>query len=217
MCVNLILGHTYYEHNPVLERIRFLGEKGLTSMTVLHDYFPLQERSRPVWMYTRVNNTMRLERGDRSDLEGGALVMALSKLSTDPSFADFITHPGHCLPICTNQAMRSFLLKALPTLDDIDITRLQRGNESHGVQIPGMDATGGRCGTDTAMGSSKGKGKAAPSISSDDEVSSNEDIHLQRQRRLLCSDKSMVGKPPLSWERAAEKVTAPQPDPRWLH
>jgi hypothetical protein len=46
--------------------MHFLAEKGLTSMMVLHDYLskhitPLQERTRPVWMYTKVNDATRLE------------------------------------------------------------------------------------------------------------------------------------------------------------
>jgi hypothetical protein len=44
------------------------------------------------------------------------------------------------------------------------------------VQIPRTDAADGWGGTDTAMGSSKGKGKATPSIGSDDKVSSDDDI-----------------------------------------
>jgi hypothetical protein len=49
-------------YNPMLDRICFLAEKGLTSMMVLHDYLskhivPLQEHVRPAWMYTGVNDT----------------------------------------------------------------------------------------------------------------------------------------------------------------
>jgi hypothetical protein len=73
-------------------------------------------------MYTRVNDATRLEHGNRSDSDVGALATMLSKLSPDPSFADFTTHPEHYLPIYTNQAARSLLLKAVLTLDDIDIT-----------------------------------------------------------------------------------------------
>jgi hypothetical protein len=47
-------------------RIRILAKRGLTSMMVLHDYVskhiaPLQERTHPAWLYTRVNDVTRLE------------------------------------------------------------------------------------------------------------------------------------------------------------
>jgi hypothetical protein len=48
----------------------------------------------------------------------------LSKLSTDPSSIGFITPPVHCMSICMNQAARMLLLKAMSTLDDIDIAML---------------------------------------------------------------------------------------------
>jgi hypothetical protein len=70
------------------------------------------------------------------------------------------------------------LLKVLPMLDDIDIATRQRGDESGGIQILGKDAAGGRRGTDTTAGFSKGKGKVEPSVGSGDEVSSDDDIPL---------------------------------------
>jgi hypothetical protein len=49
--------------DPVLHQIRYLAENCLTSLMVLHDFLskrlvPLQDRPRPVWMYTRVNDFM---------------------------------------------------------------------------------------------------------------------------------------------------------------
>jgi hypothetical protein len=70
------------------------------------------------------------------------------------------------------------LLKVLPMLDDIDIATRQRGDESGGIQILGKDAAGGRRGTDTTAGFSKGKGKVEQSVGSGDEVSSDDDISL---------------------------------------
>jgi hypothetical protein len=57
----------------VLGRIWILAESRLTPMMVLHDFVskritPLQERTRLTWLYTRVNDVPRLERGDRSAL-----------------------------------------------------------------------------------------------------------------------------------------------------
>jgi hypothetical protein len=129
-------------------------------------------------MFTRVNNTTWLVRSHMSDLDAGALGTPLVKLCLNLSFTNFITHPEHCLPICTNQVVRSLQLKVLPILDNINIGTWQRGHESCGVQIPGMDATSGRRGTDTAMGSSKGKGNVAPFVGSGDEVLSDDAIPL---------------------------------------
>jgi hypothetical protein len=120
-------------YNPVLQRIQFLAEKGLTSMIVLHDFMskriaPLQECTRTAWLYSGENDATRLEHGPRMDLEPGVLDLMLSKLSTDPSFIDFITPPAHCMPINMNQAARSLLLKAMLTLDNIDIAVWQWGD-----------------------------------------------------------------------------------------
>jgi hypothetical protein len=65
-------------------------------MMVLHDYVskcnvPLQERTRPTWLYTRVNDVTRLERSDGSVLSEVALALVMRKLSHDPSSHDFIT------------------------------------------------------------------------------------------------------------------------------
>jgi hypothetical protein len=45
----------------------------------------------------------------------------LGKLSFDPSFTNFTTHPPACTPLCSNQATRRRLLQELPTLDKIGI------------------------------------------------------------------------------------------------
>ncbi len=65
--------------DPVLDRIQYLAESGLTSLMVLHDFLsrrltPLQDRAtRPAWMYTGVNDIMWLERGPGSSLDGELL------------------------------------------------------------------------------------------------------------------------------------------------
>jgi hypothetical protein len=88
------------------------------------------------------------------------------------------------MPICLDQAARSLLLKEMPTLDDVDITARQTGDQSCGVNIPGTDAAGGRRSADTTSRSSKGREKITPfgsasrvgsrSPSSDDEALSKE-------------------------------------------
>jgi hypothetical protein len=57
----------------------------------------------------------------------------LGKLSPDPSLTDFVTPPLACVPLCSDQATWTRLLRELPSLDDIDITVLQKGDESWGV------------------------------------------------------------------------------------
>jgi hypothetical protein len=94
-------------YNPVLERIQFLAEKGLTSLMVMRDFLskritPLQERARTAWLYTRENDATRLEPSHGMDLETGVLETMLLKLSTDPSSIDFVTPPVHYMPICTD-------------------------------------------------------------------------------------------------------------------
>jgi hypothetical protein len=118
-------------YDPMLQRIQFLAKKGLTLMTVLHDFLskcisPLQKRTRPVWLYTRENDPTRLERGPGTDLEPRVLDTMLSKLITDPSSIGFITPPAHCMPIYVDQVARSLLLKVMPMLDNIDIAPRQR-------------------------------------------------------------------------------------------
>jgi hypothetical protein len=77
-------------YNPVVKRIKFLAENGLTSMMVLFDFLrkriaPLQHRAHPTWLYTQENDTTWLERGRGSDLDPKVLEAMLSKLSVDPS------------------------------------------------------------------------------------------------------------------------------------
>jgi hypothetical protein len=113
----------------------------------------------------------------------------------------------------------------MPTLDDIDIATWQMGDQSHGVHIPGTDAADGRRSADTALSSGKGKGKIASSRSaskvgsqspsSDAEALPKEIASLERKRRLVCGDGSIVGGPPLSGQQPPKKATAPQQTQRW--
>jgi hypothetical protein len=74
--------------DPVLDRIRYLAENSLTSLMVLHDFLskclvPLQDRPRPMWMYTGVNDIMRLDRGSWSSLDEEFLAACLKALTSD--------------------------------------------------------------------------------------------------------------------------------------
>jgi hypothetical protein len=150
--------------NPVLGRIRILAESGLTSMMVLHDYAsrritPLQERTRPTWLYTGVNIVMWLERGDGSTLSEEALALVMGKLSPDPSSHGFVTPLTSCQPFCMGQAVRSLLLVVIPSMDNVGIAPIQRHDQSRGVQILRTGATGGQCGAVPTPAPSMGKGR----------------------------------------------------------
>jgi hypothetical protein len=127
-------------------------ENGLTSLMVLHDFLskrltPLQDRShRPAWMYTGVNDIMRLDCGPRSSLGDTLLVVSLKVLTTDQPSAELMMPAAGCLPLCVNQVARTALLAIMPTLDDVDIALVQRGDATGGRGHGGGPggATGGR-------------------------------------------------------------------------
>jgi hypothetical protein len=74
--------------DPMLHRIQYLAENGLTSLMVLHEFLsrclvPLQDwPARPAWMYTRVNDIMRLKRDPGSSLDEALLAACLKALTT---------------------------------------------------------------------------------------------------------------------------------------
>jgi hypothetical protein len=98
------------------------------------------------------------------------------------------------------------------------------GDQSCGVHIPGMNVADGRRNADTTSSFGKEKEKIASSgsaskvsswsASSDVEASPEEIAPLERKRRLVHSDGSAVGGPPLSGQQAPKKAAAPQPDPK---
>jgi hypothetical protein len=131
----------------------------------------------------------------------------LSKLSIDLSSNDFVNPLTWCTPLCLDQVMRSLLLKELPTLDDIDITVRQMGDQSRGVHIPRTGVAGSWRNADITLGPSKGKEKAAPSRStskvrswstpSDTEMSSEDTVPRVRRMSLVHSNGSSVDELPL--------------------
>jgi hypothetical protein len=107
----------------VIERIKYLDDRGLSSMMVLSDFLsrriaPLQSRIRPVCQFTWEGNTTRLERGCGSDLAPDVLRTLLGKLSPSPSSTDFVTPLLVCVPLCSDQVMQMRLLRELPILDE---------------------------------------------------------------------------------------------------
>jgi hypothetical protein len=153
-----------------------------------------------------------LERGRGSDLFPMVLTKMLSKLSIDPSSGNFINPLAPCIPLCLDQATRSLLLKELPTLEDIDITTQQMGDQSRCVHIPGTDAIGGQRSADTTSSLGKGKEKVVSSRftskvrswspSSDTKTSSEEIAPLERKRRVVHSDGPTVNGLPLLGQQA---------------
>jgi hypothetical protein len=68
-----------------------------------------------------VNNVTWLERGDGFVLGEEALALVMGKLSPDLFSHDFITPPASYQPLCMDQAARTLLLVAVPSMDDIGI------------------------------------------------------------------------------------------------
>jgi hypothetical protein len=68
-----------------------------------------------------VNDVTRLERSDGSTLSEEALELMMEKLSPNPSSHDFITPLASCQPLYVDQAMRSMLLVAMPSMDDVSM------------------------------------------------------------------------------------------------
>jgi hypothetical protein len=109
---------------------------------VLHDFLskrlaPLQDQPCTAWMYTGVNDIMRLDHTLGSSLDEVLLAASLKALTIDQFSAELMVLPVVCEPICTKQGARIALLAVMPMLDDVDIAPVQRGDQSRGVVIPG--------------------------------------------------------------------------------
>jgi hypothetical protein len=94
--------------DPMLEWVQYLADNGLTSLMVLHDFLskclaPLQDRlHHPAWMYTGVNDIMRLDQGPGSSLDAALLVASLKALTTDQFLAELVVPIAVYEPICAN-------------------------------------------------------------------------------------------------------------------
>jgi hypothetical protein len=91
-----------------------------------------------------------------SSLGNTLLAASLKALTMDQASAELVTPAATCEPLYTNQVVRIALVVIMPTLDDIDIAPVQRGDQSCGVVIPGPggpgDADGGHGGGDPPAG-----------------------------------------------------------------
>jgi hypothetical protein len=138
--------------DPLLDRIQYLTENGVTLLMVLHDFLskrlaPLQNWShRPAWMYTGVNDIMRLDHGHGSSLGDALLVASLKVLTMDQPSVELVTPATACEPLRVNQAVRTALLAIMPMLDDVDIAPVQRGDQSRDVVILRLNGPGGAAG-----------------------------------------------------------------------
>jgi hypothetical protein len=81
-------------------------------------------------MYTRVKDIIRLDRGPGSSLGDTLLAASLNVLTIDQPSAELMTPVVACEP----------------TLDDVDIASVQRGDQSRGVVIPRPSSPGGAAG-----------------------------------------------------------------------
>jgi hypothetical protein len=89
---------------------------------VLHDFLskcltPLQDRPRPAWMYTGVNDIMWLDRRPRSSLDEVLLAASLKALTTDQFLVELVVPLAVCESIYVNQVARTALLVAMPMLE----------------------------------------------------------------------------------------------------
>jgi hypothetical protein len=225
--------------DPVLDRIQYLAESGLTSLMVMHDFLsrhlaPLQDRATcPTWMYTGENDIMRLERGPGSSLDGDLLAASMKALTTDQFSAELAMPPASCGAICMDQVARTALLAAMPTLDDVDIAVVQSGKLSRGVMSPGVTVTGGRGGTtgggrggrgpggsgcpSSTLAPGKGKGLSTWVVHKDDDVSSDKDEPLQvrlRSRFPAGGSSSLGTASPVMADAAAGATGAEGPSDR---
>ncbi|KAJ1258614.1 hypothetical protein BS78_10G089600 [Paspalum vaginatum] len=155
------------EFSPVLARIAELVSGGLTSLHVLADFLrrrlaPLQMRPRLAWNYTCSNDCSQVVRGEDHDLTP-LLLEEWVRCVTDVSFPpEQLRLPFAIVPLCRDQALRTAVLREMPTLDDGSLAARQLGGDpNRGVHIADVPV-GGSDARGTAP-ADKGKGPVAVS------------------------------------------------------
>ena len=131
---------------PVLERINFLRQAGLTLVMVVADYLrhrlaPLREWARPCWFYTSPQDITRTQIGEEWDLDRPALRDLLQVVIgvDDLSWAEL---PWKELALCANPDRVALQAK----LQEFDTQGLvdSPGRRNPGtIQIPGVDEAAG--------------------------------------------------------------------------
>ena len=109
----------------MLDKIRLLEESGLTSWHVL----PLEQRVRPAWSFTGLNDCSRTHRGEGSDLTQEALEVLVRNVTGDAFIPENLILPQSIVPLCEDPA-RVAVLATLPTLDDGGLAPRQTGRAS---------------------------------------------------------------------------------------
>jgi hypothetical protein len=106
-----------------------------------------------------VNDVTWLEHDNGSILGKEALMLVMGTLRLDPSSHDFVTPPASYQPLYMDQAMRTLLLVVMPSMDNFGIAPTHRGDQNHGVQIPGAGVTNGQGGAVSSPAPVRAKGR----------------------------------------------------------
>ncbi|KAJ1268715.1 hypothetical protein BS78_07G156400 [Paspalum vaginatum] len=119
-------------------------------------------RPRLAWSYTGSNDCSRVVRGEDHDLTP-LLLEEWVRCVTDESFSpEQLRLPSAIVPLCRDQALRTAVLREMPTLDDGGLAARQLGGDpNRGVHID--DASVGGSGARGSAPTDKGKGPVAAS------------------------------------------------------
>jgi hypothetical protein len=218
------------EFNPVLDRIKELARGGLTSLMVLADFLrrriaPLQQRSRSAWLYTGETDCCRIVRGRGSDPSATELEGMLRATTGSVPARELLVLPQGIRALCDDQAARSAILAAMPTLDESGLAPRQLGGDpGRGISIPEVPVErqsqpvqgSGGSGRGGPVPTGKGKEKAPePEPVEDDDDEDIEGLASApsrvaqgsepgRTRRLYRQDGTPVGEPDPKRQRTAE-------------
>ena len=98
---------------------------------------PLQQRSRIVCLYTRVNNCSRIERGVGTNLSNAELEVLIRAMTGEVYTPELLVLLDKTKALCEDQGLRTVVLATLLMLDDGGLAvRLLGGDPNCGVQIP---------------------------------------------------------------------------------
>jgi hypothetical protein len=232
----------------VLDRVKNLQRSSLTSMIVLGDFLkrriaPLQQRSRMAYMYTGLNDCCRIAWGTGADFTRAELESAVRVIIGEEFSPESLVLPSGVKALCEEQALRSLILAAMPTLDEGGLVVRQLGGDpNRGLQIPGATpdrqqrasegpgepGPGGpaptRKGKEKAPvleHQSKGNAGAAPAQRGEEAQGAAPAQSCRaeggKSRRLQRGDDSLVGEPAPKRQKTAgaeERCGAPPPPPQ---
>ena len=127
---------------PVLERIRFLRDSGLTSIMVVVDFLrrrlaPLRERARPSWFYTGPEDITRTQIGASWDL-GPAELRGMTRVITGVEDMGWAELPWPKMALCTNPDRVAIMAK-LPEFDAQGPVDRPRSRSPEASELPGLE------------------------------------------------------------------------------